>query len=285
MRAAGDLPPQRATRDVTARGVRMRVLEAGTDQERPLILIHGFLSSHLEFDDIIDSLARRFYVIAPDLPGFGESAKPPPSRYAYGVESFAESVADLVAAYGLGRVAVLGHALGGAVAITLATHYAELVTRLALVGPLCYPSPLSWRLRVVLWPVIGGVVFKQLYGRHLFRQYFQHDVFAKGAVVPLGRIDRLYDHFNTPSARESAYAVLKAVLDTRPVVARITRITQPTLIMWGRDDRLLPAAFALKLAREVTDARLELFDTGHAPHQERPTDFVFVATEFFEGNR
>jgi pimeloyl-ACP methyl ester carboxylesterase len=110
-------------------------------------------------------------------------------------------------------------------------------------------------------------------------------VFARGAAVPVERLDRLYDHFNTPSARESAYAVMQSVQDTRTVVARITRVTQPTLIMWGRDDRLCPAAFALKLAREIGDARLELFDTGHSPHEERPTEFVFAATEFFEGKR
>lgn len=263
----------------------MRVLEAGADGDPPLVLIHDFLSSHLAFDDVIDALAVRFHVIAPDLPGFGESAKPAPSRHAYGVEGFAESIADLVAAYGLGRVAVIGHGLGGAVAMTLATHYPELVTRLALVGPLCYAFPLSWQVRLLLLPVVGGVVFKQLYGRRLFRKHYTDDVFSRGAPVPHDRVDQLYAHFNTPSARESAYAVLKSAVDNRPVAARVTRITQPTLIMWGRDDQLLPASSALRLAREMGDARLELFDTGHSPHEERPQDFVFVATEFFEGKR
>jgi pimeloyl-ACP methyl ester carboxylesterase len=285
MRDVSDPQVQRRTRDVTARGVRMRVLEAGKSGQAPMILIHDFLSSHLAFDDVIDALALRFHIIAPDLPGFGESAKPPPTRHVYGVEAFAESIADLVAAYGLGRVAVIGHGLGGAVAMTLATHYAELVTRLALVDPLCYAFPLTWKMRVLLLPVVGGVVFKQLYGRRRFRNYFADDVFTRGAAIPHERIDRLYAHFNTPSARESAYAVLKSAVDTRPVAARITRITQPTLIMWGRDDRLLPASLALRLAREMGNARLELFDTGHSPHEERPQDFVFVATEFFEGKR
>lgn len=285
MRPSADPLLQRRTRDVTARGVRMRVLEAGATDRPSLILVHDFLCSHLSFDDIIDSLAPRFHVLVPDLPGFGESAKPPPTRHSYGVEGFAECIADLVAAYGLGRAAVLGHGLGGAVALTLATHYAELVTRLALVDPLCYPFPLSFKTRLLLLPVAGGVLFKQLYGRRLFRNYFTDQVFSRGAAIPQERLDRHYRYFNTPSARESAYAVLRAAVDTRPVAARITRVSQPTLIMWGRDDRLLPPAFALRLAREMTNTRLELFDTGHSPHEERPQDFVFVATEFFEGKR
>jgi pimeloyl-ACP methyl ester carboxylesterase len=285
MTAAKEHDAERMTRDVTARGIRMRVLEAGLDRPSPLILIHDFFGSSLEFDDVIDSLARRFHVIVPDLPGFGESEKPSPSKYAYGIESFAEAIADLIAAYGVGRACVAGHGLGGAVALTLATHHAELVTRLALVAPRCYPFPLTWRARLPLLPVIGSVVFKQLYGRRVFRNYFQRDVHSLGSGVPWDRIDRLYDHFNSPSARESAHAVLRSMLDTRPVVARIPRVSRPTLVIWGRDDRLAPASFALKLAREIPDARLELFDTGHSPHEERPSEFVYIITEFFEGKR
>ena len=80
--------PERLVRDVTARGVRTRVIEAGSEDAPALVLVHGFLVSHRAFDDVIDPLAERFHVIAPDLPGFGESEKPSPARYAYGVESF-----------------------------------------------------------------------------------------------------------------------------------------------------------------------------------------------------
>ncbi len=279
------VPIQRVTRDVTARGVRMRVAEAGREGQVPLILIHGFMVSHLDFDDIIDDLAAHFHVISPDLPGFGESEKPNPSRYSYGVETFAEAIADLIAAYGVGRACVLGHALGGAVAITLAARYAELVKRLVLLDPLCYPHPLVRKLRVPLWPVMGGVLFKQLWGRGLFRRYFRDDVFSPGAVIPHARIDRFYDYFNAPSARESAHAVLRSMLDTRPVVARIARIRRPTLVVWGREDRMFPATFALKLSREVPDARLTLMDSGHAPHVEQPAELVSVVSEFLAGER
>jgi pimeloyl-ACP methyl ester carboxylesterase len=275
----------RSMRDVTARGVRMRVVEAGEGRGPPLVLVHGFLATHLEFDDVIDRLAQSFHVIAPDLPGFGASEKPSPARYAYGVEAFAEAIADLIAAYGSGRAFVIGHALGGAVAITLAAHHGELVNRLVLVDPLCYPVPPVQSFRLPLLPVVGGVLFKQLFGRRNFRSYFRDEVFSPGADVPYHRIDRFYEAFNSPSARESAYAVLRAMLDTRPVVARVTRIRRPTLVTWGRDDKVYPPHHALKLAREIPDARLELFDAGHAPHAERPDDFALVVRQFCEGKR
>ena len=282
---SSDPPATRQIRDVTARGVRMRVVEAGEGRPRALVLLHGFLTSHLEFDAIIDSLAYDFHVIAPDLPGFGDSEKPSPSRYPYGVDIFAEAVADVIAAYGLGRVDILGHGIGGAIGITLGALHAELVTRLALISPLTYAHPPNRRLRPTLWPVVGSALFKQLFGRRSFRSFFRDEVYQPGFKMDVGLLDQMYDQFNAPSARESAYAVMRAMLDTRPVVARVTRVRQPTLVMWGRDDRIYPAAFALKLSRELPDARLELFDAGHAPHMERPRELVTVTREFLEGKR
>lgn len=273
---------ERAQRDVTARGVRMRVIEAGAPSAPTILLVHGFLASHLDFDDVIDALAKHYYVIAPDLPGFGESEKPTPTRYRYGVEIFAEAMADLIAAYGVGRARVVGHGLGGAVALTLATQCAELVSHLVLVDPLCFPCPVNPKLRVPLWPVVGGTIFKQWFGRRGFRRYFRDEVLSGSTGVPLSRIDRFYDLFNSPLARESAHAVLRATRDTRPVVARLSRLRCPCLIVWGREDRIYPASFAFRLNREIAGARLRVFETGHAPHVEAPEQFVASLRDFFE---
>src|SRR5271170_5853424 len=114
-------PRQPIARDVAARGARIRFVEAGRGP--PLLLVHDYLSSRIAWEDVLPLLATRFHVIAPDLPGFGESEKPPPSRYRYDFTAFAESLVDLVAALGLVRPSVCGHAMGGAVALTLAaTH-------------------------------------------------------------------------------------------------------------------------------------------------------------------
>jgi pimeloyl-ACP methyl ester carboxylesterase len=283
--AAPAAEPARALRDVTVRGVRVRAELIGSADLPPLFLLHDVLTSRLEWRDIDDELARRFHVIAPDLPGFGESEKPSPARFSYGVEAFAESVADLFAAFGAGRTAVVGHGLGGAIAITLAASFPELVSRLVLIDPLCYPFPLGLRARALLAPVLGSIAFKQLYGRAAFRARFRESVFGPGAAVPEERVDQHYDLFNTPESRESAHAVLRATLDTRPVVARLSRVTAPSLVVWGRDDRIFPAALAPRLAREIRGARLALLDTGHSPHEERAEELLAVLVPFLEGKR
>jgi pimeloyl-ACP methyl ester carboxylesterase len=273
---------ERVTRDVTARGVRMRVVEAGSGP--PILLIHDILVSHLEFEAIIEPLAAHMRVLAPDLPGFGQSEKPSPARYAYGIESFAEAMVDMIAGLGLGRVSVVGHSMGGAVAITLAAEHPELVERLVLVDALSHPFRLDFKSSLATAPIVGRFLFKQLYGRRFFRRFFRENVFTASTDVPLERIDRHYDLFNTPAARESAHAVLQAIRDTRPVVARVTRITAPTLVVWGRRDRLSPPVFGQRLAREIPGARFDVLDAGHAPNEERPVEFVDSLLRFFAGS-
>ena len=223
----GSSASQGVLRDVTARGVRTRVLEAGSDRSPALVLVHGLFTSHRSFEDIIGPLTARFHVIVPDLPGFGESEKPSPSRYGYGVEAHAEAIADLIAAFGVGRASVLGHAMGGAVAMTLAAEHPEPVQRLVLEDPLAYPHRMSLRARPPLVPILGGIVFKQLYGRAMFHAMFGDEMYAPGAAPPLERIDWHYDIFNSPAARESAHAVMLATLDTRAVVARLPASPRP----------------------------------------------------------
>ena len=270
---------------MSARGVRTRVLEAGSDRSPALVLVHGLFTSHRSFEDLVEALSGRFHVIAPDLPGFGESEKPSPARYAYGVEAHAEAVADLIAAFGVGRASVLGHGMGGAVALTLAADHRELVQRLVLEDTLAYPSPMSLMARLPLVPVVGSFAFKQIYGRAVFRAIFRDEMYAPGGAPPLERVDWHYDIFNSPSARESAHAVMLATLDTRAIIARLPRVAAPTFVVWGRDDRIYPVAAAHRLVREITGARLEIMSCGHVPHEERPRELLALLTEFLEGKR
>src|SRR5579872_3044995 len=146
-------PLQPITRDVAARGARIRFVEAGRGP--PLLLVHDYLASRVEWDDVLTRLSARHHVIAPDLPGFGESEKPPASRYRYDFDAFSESLVDLVAALGLVRLSVCGHALGGAVALTIASEHGHLVEKLVLVNPLVYPPRPGSLARIAGVPIVG----------------------------------------------------------------------------------------------------------------------------------
>ncbi len=271
-------PLQPITRDVAARGARIRFVEAG--QGPPLVLVHDYLASRVAWDDVLFGLAEHFHVVAPDLPGFGESEKPPPNRYRYDFEAFSESLVDLCAAVGLVRVSFCGHALGGAVALTVAASHAHLVDKLVLVNPLVYPprpDPLS---RVAAVPLLGPLVFKQLLGRALFRTRFLSRARRGLTGIPARRVDHLFDLFDAPAAREAAYATMLAMLDTRPLTASVPRVTTPTLVAWGRANRSSPVEHGRRLARELGGARFEVFDCGASPAEECPGPFTAAVSSF-----
>src|SRR5580658_241259 len=269
------------TRDVAVRGARIRFVEAGDGP--PLLLVHDYLSSRVAWDDALPSLSQRFQLIVPDLPGFGESEKPPPSRYRYDFDAFSESLVDLIAAVGLGRVSVCGHAMGGAVALTLAAAHADVVDKLILVNPLVYPPRPDALSRIAGIPVLGPLVFKQLYGRSLFRR----QLLGKERPGPNGasarRVDHLFELFDVPAAREAAYATMRAMMDTRPLTASVPRVTAPALVAWGRESRRSPVEHGRRLARELGGARFEVFDCGPSPAEEVPQAFANAVTAFLVG--
>jgi pimeloyl-ACP methyl ester carboxylesterase len=266
---------QPVTRDVAARGARIRFAEAG--QGPPLVLVHDYLASRMAWDAVLPLLSTSFHVIAPDLPGFGESEKPPPGKYRYDFSAFAESLVDLLAAIGLGRVSICGHAMGGAVALILAATYPHVVDRLVLVNPLVYPPRPDAVTRIASVPVLGPLVFKQLYGRALFRRRFN----GSGAE----HVDRLFELFDVPAAREAAYATMVAMLDTRPLTASLPRVSAPALIAWGRACRAYSVEHGRRLARELGGARFEVFDCGDSPAEERPDALAASISAFLSSGR
>jgi pimeloyl-ACP methyl ester carboxylesterase len=265
-------------RDVTASGVRLRVVERGSGPK--LVMLHSLFMDHSTWGPLAQELSREYCVITPDLPGYGESEKPAPSRFADSIDAFTSAIADLYAALSLGRATVLGHGLGGSIALTLAARHPELVSELIVIDPIPYGAKPWLYGRLAHLPVAGSLVFKQLLGRSLFGAYFRQLFLADPARISDARLDTYYETFNTPAARGSVLQTLRATVDTRPVAAQTSRIQKPTLVVWGRNDRLLPAAVGQRLAREIRGARFELLDAGHAPQEERPQELADAVRRF-----
>jgi pimeloyl-ACP methyl ester carboxylesterase len=270
-------------RDVKSSGIRLRVTEVGNGPA--VLLLHTALLDRTTWNGTLEHFAEGFRVVAPDLPGFGESEKPSPRRFAYTLSEFTHVVTDLFAGLELGKAHVVGHGLGGAIAIALASTNPELVSRLVLVDAQCYPTVLDVARRIAAVPVVGGLMFKQLSGRRTFRAYFRDTLLAREANLDAARLDHYYEAFCTPSARNSALMTLRATLDTRPIVAQLGRVGAPTLVVWGRQDGVYPAAFGQRLARDIRGAGFMLLDTGHVPQEEAPDEFARGARRFLLAER
>jgi len=266
-------------KDVATRGARIRFVEAGAGA--PLLLVHDFAAHRGVWDAAIGALARSFHVVAPDLPGFGESEKPDPQRYAYGWDAFSDSLFDLAAALGLGRVNVCGQGMGGGVALSLAARHPALVPRLVLASAVVFPPQEHTLERAGRTPVVGAFLWRQAMNQALFRAFIETTTYSGTKRVPDGRAADLFAAFNTPAARQAAHATLVAKSDTRPLVARLPRVTAETLVLWGRDDAIAPVEHGRRLARELR-GRFEVLECGRSLPDEAPETFAATITAFLE---
>ncbi len=259
------------TGDIRLRGLRVRYVEAGPPDAPAAVLLHGLGLDHRQWSGSIEALSRARRVIAFDFPGFGASDRPPPTSYPYGFEALAETTLDLLAALGVGRCALVGHSMGAGAAIVAAADRPEFVERLVLVAPPCFRSraPLSQRLSML--PIVGRPLFQRMLGGAALQRHL-----AEYA----GDRDDGRDAIEEAAQRDATWAMLRASIDPDTLRARLPRVRAPTLVVWGRDDRVEPWTFGSRLAREIAGARLEILECGHAPEAERPDAFEALVESF-----
>ena len=262
-------------------GVRVHFQEAGPADGPAMILIHGFASSNLVWSKVLLELAAQgFRVIAPDLLGYGYSAKPRDLEYTIGRQ--AKMVVGLMEALEIDRANIVGSSYGGAVAATIALDYPSLVENLVLVGAVTNNRPTRYMLmRLFGSPVIGDILSPLVVGsRRLLRM----------------RMKRVYDRHAWPMDErrvEARHLPLRTRGTHRAIIRTVRRwdaervsrdahlITQPTLVLWGDRDREVPLADGYRLQEEIPNARLIVFEAcGHLPHEEYPEEFVKIVRGF-----
>lgn len=262
-------------------GVRVHYQEAGDPNAPALVLIHGFASSTLVWSKVFLKLADAGYrVIAVDLLGYGYSAKPRNGEYT--IAGQAKLLTRLLDMLGIPHAIFVGSSYGGAVAATVALDYPDRVEKLVLVGTVNNNRPLEFTLmRLFGWPVFGDVVSPLLIGsRRLLRRRMKQVYDRHAWVLDERRVDARHLPLRAAGTQ-------RAIINTvrRWDAERISRdahlISQPTLLLWGENDREIPLADGERLHEEITGSRLIVFlDCGHLPHEEYPEAFTNVVTSF-----
>lgn len=271
-------------------GNLVRWVEAGAPAEgetRPVVvLVHGIASRASQWEQVMTDLARTAHVIAPDLLGHGESAKP---RGDYSLGAHACGIRDLLSALGHDRVTVVGHSLGGGVAMQFAYQFPERVERLALVDAGGLGREVSPFLRAATlpgseWvlPLIAGSWVRRSgvgVGRLLART---------GVRVDPGVAEALYGFatLGDRATREAFVHTARAVLDVRGqrIDARdrlYLASDLPLLVVWGARDQIIPVHHGRTLAELVPSARLEVFErSGHFPHLTEPARLAALLADW-----
>jgi pimeloyl-ACP methyl ester carboxylesterase len=252
----------------------------------PLLLVHGIGDSSQTWRTVIPRLARRHLVIAPDLLGHGRSAKP---RADYSVAAYANGMRDLLAVLGIDRVTLVGHSLGGGVAMQFAYQFPEHTERLVLVASGGAGRAVSPLLRAASLPGAAlGLAALELPGAGLASSIVTRLLGRLDAGLALDARDLRRVVHALPDARSRAAFIrtLRAVVDWRgQVVTMLDRSYLagglPTLIVWGAHDRVLPVGHARQAHEAMPGSRLEIFPgAGHFPFRSDPRRFVDVVEEF-----
>src|SRR5678816_1466979 len=262
-------------------GVRVHYQEAGDPRAPALVLIHGFASSTLVWSKVFLKLSEAGYrVIAVDMLGYGYSAKPRNGEYT--IAGQAKLLTRLLEALGIPHAIFVGSSYGGAVAAKCALDYPDRVEKLILVGAVNNNRPLAFKLmRFFGSPVLGDVVSPLLIGsRRLLRRRMKSVYDRHAWEMDERRVDAR--HLPLRAARTH-----RAIINTvrRWDAERISRdahlITQPTLLLWGENDREIPLADGERLHAEIPGSRLLVFlNCGHLPHEEYPEAFTNVVNDF-----
>lgn len=255
-----------------------------------LLFIHGIGDDSSTWLDVLAALSGEFTVIAPDLLGHGESAKP---RADYSVAAYACGMRDLLSVLDIDKVTVVGHSLGGGVAMQFAYQFPERCERLVLVGSGGIGPGVHPLLRLAtapgagfLLPIAGSAPVRL--GLRAFRGILRETGgFGLGQDLDyvLGKYVRLAEE----KTRQAFLRTLRAVVDWRgQVVNMLDRcyLTAgiPTLLVWGTDDHVVPSEHAVVAHLAMPGSGLVIFEgAGHFPHRSDPARFLAVLREFLTG--
>jgi pimeloyl-ACP methyl ester carboxylesterase len=268
-----------------------RVHWVGAGRGEPIVLLHGLGNNCLVWRRVIPTLAASHRVIAPDLPGFGHSD---PARRGPQLVAYIETVTALIEEQAGGRPVVLvGNSVGGAVALRVALDHPELVDRLVLVDPAGVGRGLPewWQLiraeplvRLLASPALTLAprsVIRDVVGRA-----YRHMAFADPAAVTDYTVRMLANRLDSREKLMRFLAIARDVVSSLEdeVQAREHELGCPVLVVWGREDRLVPLHDALALLERIEHAELQIIDrAGHLPHLERPREFIAALEGFVHG--
>ncbi|HSK54601.1 MAG TPA: alpha/beta fold hydrolase [Jiangellales bacterium] len=252
----------------------------------PLVFVHGLLGSHRGWAHLVADLASERRVIAPDLLGHGTSAKPVGD---YSLGSHAAILRDLLDHLGVERVDLVGHSLGGGIALQFTYLFPDRVARLVLVSSGGLGREVGLPLRAATLP--GAELVLPLLASTWVRERAEAvgQRLARAGIRPRADVTEGWRGFVSLADAETRRAFLatsRSVIDpggqTVTAVPRLSLVAQlPTLLVWGARDRLIPLRHGILAAQSIPGSRVEVFESaGHYPHLDDPDRFTRVLLDF-----
>lgn len=248
-------------------GLKIRYLELGKEHDNHVLFIHGLGSSADIWLNIPDMLSSDFHIVSLDLPGFGVSDKP---LMEYTPEKFAEILIDFINKIGIndGKTSIVGHSLGGYIAVKIAIKNKHLIEKLVLIdssGMLEAPTPLLEKYFEAAMNPSENLVKK---------------VFKEMAVDPTkisSKVVKIFiSRINLPNSKHAFKSTFENSTSTKIELSKLKLIDDiPTLILWGEKDSAIPLDHSQKFKDVLKNSQISIIsNTGHSPFVEKP-DLVY----------
>jgi pimeloyl-ACP methyl ester carboxylesterase len=264
-------------------GEQLAVRDEG--QGEALLLIHGMAGSSHTWRAVMPQLSKKYRVIAPDLLGHGQSAKP---RTDYSLGAFAVCLRDLLDELEVESATVVGHSLGGGIAMQFLYQHPDYCRRLVLISSGGLGPDVGWILRLLAAPG-AELVMPAIAPSPVLRagNSVRSWLSSLGLRSPRGaEIWNAYSSFSDRQTRDAFLRTLRSVVDYRgQSVSALNRLQVradlPTLAIWGEEDTIIPVDHAYSALRARPDCRVEVLPgVGHFAHVEAPTEVVDLIDEF-----
>ena len=275
-------------RMISVGGIAVKYIDtgvpAGLAQARTILFVHGFCGAASNFDPLIQRLAAGEGLaggpsrcVALDLPGCAGSAKP---DVPYSVDWFVDFLESFRQALGLGQVVLAGHSMGGHLCLHYVARYTGTVSRLILFAPDGMAGEEgAWLALTEFGPFVDAGL--SLANRSFVEILLRTAVYRNQDLVTPSLVDCYSEGLLTPEGARATAVITRRVIGHDPVDGLLPGIGQPTLIVWGKEDRLLDPSWGPRFARLMPDARLALLEgCGHAPMIEKPVETARLVDAF-----
>jgi pimeloyl-ACP methyl ester carboxylesterase len=231
-----------------------------------VVLMHGWGGSILSFKPVFDYLSKNFRVYSFDFPGFGKSGV---MQEAWGIEDYGNFIVRFFKKMNIDKTHIIGHSFGGRIAIWVAANFPEVVNKLVLVNSagIRPKRTLKYYIKVAIAKAGKRVLLLSIFGGY-------------GKKV----LDYLYSLIGSKDYQQQAGAMRTTLVkvvneDLRPL---LSKITAPTLVVWGEEDKDVPLSLARIMEKEIKDAGLIVFKgAGHFSYLDRFSDFCVIVSNFF----